>query len=461
MVHRFEGERLDGLLKSVFFVERKLTDNLFIVQLSEDGAKYAVRMYPFAVFAVDDVPEDEVMQLALVSDLYTDVVPFSYAQPLLILTTQCNLSCTYCYAHEGTYGLEATIMSEEVVNRSIAYLRRIISSRYLARETGCGTTELGLICFGGEPTIAMNLIQLAHCKLSALCEELSSERMRFTPTLTINTNGYQLKQEVFDFMVIHAADIEVVVSYDGLSHDECRVTKTGAGTAVSVFGNIIRLHKAGVKVAVTSCVLPELVRDPSQFIAGMSPLCERGIPINPSFIRGPLEGVSDRAVYPGLVQEQYDTDSLDRFGGVIVHEIAQGAPFYSARFRRRLLEGGYRYRCGAGLYEFAVTPDGSVYPCHNFVSGTFSLGNICDEGYSIPECNPLLQSLLHRNVNALEPCARCVFQSTCMSSFDCPAHSLQDLGEISRVDNRFCGFARQVQAVIVRNFIEEMENVHT
>lgn len=442
----------------VFALEKKVNDNLYLVRLSDDEITYAVRLYPFALFEVTGEVTDTSF-FDIKESKICEVKPFTYFQPLLILTTSCTLKCTYCYAYEGSYGMEPQTMDFEVLDRTVEYLRKVILESYIPDALENETTELGLICFGGEPLIALPQVMRAHDRLTALCRELSHDsRINFVPTLTINTNGYEISGKALDFFSENASDIEVVVSYDGLYHDKSRRDKLGGKTAEKVFRNIMYMKNRGVKVTVTSCLLPEAVKRPKELMASLAGIYKNDIPLNPSFIRGPLEGVSDRALYPGLVQEAYDEVTLGVLGDLIANEIESGARIYSDRYRRRLLEGGYRYRCGAGLFEFAVAPDGSVYPCHNFVSDKYVLGDIRKPDFSIPQSSVLVRTLFERRVGGLVPCGGCIFQSTCMSSFDCPAHSLQDLKDINVVDQRFCGFARKVQKSILKIFIKEMHD---
>lgn len=442
----------------VFDEERKLSDNLFLIRLAGDEASYVMRLYPLALFEVSgEITDLSPFELGIES--FSETKPFSYFQPLLITTTECNLACTYCYAHEGSYGVEKQEMPSGVLDKTIDYLRNVILTRYIPAAKKNETTELGLICFGGEPLLAEDLVILAHRRLADLCIELSEvSDINFVPTLTINTNAVKVNKKMLKFLSDNAKDIELVVSYDGLLHDENRITKGGTGTAQLVYRNILRLRKAGVNITITSCVLPEALANPESLMSSLEKIYSQGIPINLSFIRGPLEGVSDRAMYPGFIQESYDEASLSNFGTIVADKISQGAKIYSSRYRRRLLEGGYRYRCGAGLFEFAVMPDGVVYPCHNFIAARHSLGNISEPDFAINESSELVTTLLNRKVQDLKPCSDCAFQSTCMSSFDCPAHSLHDLHDINMVDKRFCGFARKVQQVILKQFIEEKKN---
>lgn len=441
-----------------FHSEEQVSDNFFRVTVDAKGPEYLLRLYPFAIFLLDgeEVGEHLLESLEHRADA---TEPFSYFQPLLILTNNCNLACTYCYAHEGSYGAPANMMTEEVLDRTIDFLHRTIQHRFAPKTESGSEYELGVICFGGEPLLALHLVERTHARLSEVCDALTEQWPgTFSPLITLNTNAFQVSSSAMAFLERIRSNLELVVSFDGWLHDESRLTKGGAGSSARVLEHLYSLHNAGINVSVTSCILPDAVDEPERTLESLSKVYGRGIPVNMSFIRGPLAPVQGRAVYPGVVQRAYSGEALDRFGVLVANEIRGGAPIFTRRYRRRLFEGGYAVRCAAGLYEFAVMPDGTVYPCHNFIAPGHTLGNITHSAFDIDGNAPLLKSLSSRAVKNLRPCGECVLQSTCMSSFDCPAHSLQDLGALEQVDYRFCGFARRVQGAILAEFIKEREN---
>lgn len=442
----------------VFHSEERVSDNFFRVTVNAQGPEYLVRLYPFAIFLLD---REEVSDHLLESlEQKADATePFSYFQPLLILTNNCNLACTYCYAHEGSYGSPTKTMTKEVLDRTIEFLHQTIHHRFAPKTESDKEYELGAICFGGEPLLALHLVKRTYRRLSEACDALTEQWPgTFSPLITLNTNAFQVSSPAMAFLKRIRSHLELVVSFDGWLHDENRITKGGAGSSARVLKHLYCLHDAGINVSVTSCILPEAVDEPERTLDSLSDIYGRGIPVNMSFIRGPLAPVQGRAVYPGIVQRAYTGEALDRFGVLVANEIRGGAPIFTRRYRRRLFEGGYAVRCAAGLYELAVMPDGTVYPCHNFIAPGHALGNITHADFDIDGNAPLLESLSSRSVKELRPCSGCVLQSTCMSSFDCPAHSLQDLGALDQVDYRFCGFARRVQGAILVGLIKEREN---
>jgi hypothetical protein len=51
----------------------------------------------------------------------------------------------------------------------------------------------------------------------------------------------------------------------------------------------------------------------------------------------------------------------------------------------------------------------------------------------------------------LKPCKDYLFQTICLLSFDCPAHSLHDLGDFNRVDEKLCNNSKMILSVLLND----------
>ena len=443
----------------VFQAETLVAPGFFRLQVAE--RHYLVRLRPFAVFELDSgtadaITPDAVEALGAAGDW--GLPPRSLIQALLIVTTDCTLACSYCYAYRGSYGMAHQTMTVSVARAAVDLVLRHASAALPSIAHPGVTYELGAVCFGGEPLLALDVVRAVDERLNQGCAQISHVLgVALRPLVTVNTNGVTITKAAWQFLEEARERLEVVVSYDGRLHDRERRTSAGRPTASVVLKNVLALKAAGIDVLVTSCILPEAVAEPEETLDALEPLFELGIPTNLSFIRGGLGAVRADARYPGLIQEAYEADLLTEFGRAVAARIAKGAPIFVRRWRQRVGDGGYKWRCAAGVHEFAVVPDGRVYPCHNFVSEGTEIGNILETNFQLNSSHSLLRQLASRTVDALPPCRGCVFQSTCLSSFDCPAHSLQDLGDLMAVDERFCGFARTVQAQLLRDLIGASE----
>jgi len=110
-----------------------------------------------------------------------------------MLTTGCNLRCTYCYQKREL----PRAMAPEVLD---AAMRQLVSSRY---------DRPGLTLHGGEPLLAAPLVRRALDRL----RQWAPTRMR--PDVQIVTNGTRLDEEMTRFLV--SRDVFILLSFDGVA----------------------------------------------------------------------------------------------------------------------------------------------------------------------------------------------------------------------------------------------------
>lgn len=436
-------------------IARKINDLIF--SFSYFGKTYLVRTYPFKIVKIDsklltdkDIHEGaKLLHRESIDCDFFQTPPQSYYLPLAIITNACNLKCDYCYAWEGSYG-------KSIHNMTMSTFDRIINlhQKYLSQIKTKTTIEVGVVLFGGEPTLNFDLIKYAVRNIKTLSEKLTSECIPdFTPRITINTNGYSLSDDLIKFASCYNNCVEFVVSYDGLMHDNFRKDTSGNGTAKLVESNIKRLIRAGFNPDITTVVSPNGMKKFVKNVEYITDKFSKKIHINPSFVRGPISDVKSKAVYPGVLEQEYTTDIVQQWGEDTKQLILDGYSIYTKRFFQRISEGGYLYRCPAMLYEFCVDARGEVYPCHNFTDDKFHLGNINDRDFSLVN-KSISDVFFKRKLTEIKPCSECIFQTICLSSFDCPAHSLHDLGDFYKVDERFCSAAKLIMEALLVQFIE-------
>lgn len=129
----------------------------------------------------------------------------------LILAQTCNLTCNYCLAKRGTFGLPVEKASE-------ARIRQQLEELFIQQP------EISFIkFFGGEPTIRLDLIEKV-CRF--VRDDLGKRQVGFALT----TNGtHNAKQHLPIWQEFH---ISVSVSIDGPEaiHDAVRKTANGKGS---------------------------------------------------------------------------------------------------------------------------------------------------------------------------------------------------------------------------------------
>lgn len=140
----------------------------------------------------------------------------------------CNLACKYCFAGEGEYCGDRSLMSFEVGKRALDYLIDHSGTR----------KNLEVDFFGGEPLMNFEVVkQLVEYARSR--EKDSGKNFRFTLT----TNGILLDEEVMDFA--NKEMHNVVLSIDGRkeTNDRMRVSRSGKGSYDLILPKFLEMAK--------------------------------------------------------------------------------------------------------------------------------------------------------------------------------------------------------------------------
>lgn len=139
-------------------------------------------------------------------------------------TMACNFRCIYCF-EQGQY--KNSIMNQDTMENTIKFVRNHISN----------VKYLHISWFGGEPLMAMSVIELLSEKLIQLCEENGIEY-----SANIVTNGYLMTREVAEKLKEYQVK-SVQVTIDGCRsiHDLRRPLANGKGTYDQIMKNLIEV----------------------------------------------------------------------------------------------------------------------------------------------------------------------------------------------------------------------------
>jgi uncharacterized protein len=280
----------------------------------------------------------------------------------LVLTHDCNLGCSYCYAGEKF----TKPMSREVAWRAIDLAfgdGKEPTSRAEPGETpaaspwraACSDRSVQLSFFGGEPLLEWE--RLVEATLRA--ERLAGGRRL---QLTLATNGTLLDEEKLAFLMDH--NFFIGLSIDGIreAHDATRPNRGGRSSFDKVARALRLLVHKRAWFETISVVDPRNVR---WLGATVRWLANQGVPriaFNPSY---------------GAEWSDADLEDWERgyreAAAVYVHRTLSGAPLYINCIEDRLItrvKDGYQAedRCKFGHGSVAVSPAGNLYPCERMVA---------------------------------------------------------------------------------------------
>lgn len=282
----------------------------------------------------------------------------------LHIAHDCNLACKYCFAGEGEYHGQRSLMSLDVGKKALDFLVANSGNR----------VNLEVDFFGGEPLMNWQVVKDLVAYGRSL-EEPNHKKFRFTLT----TNGVLLDDEVLEFANKEMANL--VLSVDGRKeiHDRMRPHRGGQGS----YDEVLPKYKKAAKSRnqMDYYVRGTFTRNNLDFAEDVKHLADEGfeqISMEPVVAR-PEEDYALRMEDVPAILEEYDELALE-----YIRRKKEGKGFNFFHFMINL-EGGPCVAkrlsgCGSGTEYLAVTPWGDLYPCHQFVGQEeFLMGNV-EEG---------------------------------------------------------------------------------
>ena len=282
----------------------------------------------------------------------------------------CNLRCKYCFADEGEYHGNKGVMSVETAKKAIDYV--------IKRSGPRKNIEIDL--FGGEPTLIMDTIK-EIIKYARDNEAKWNKNIRFTMT----TNATLLNDEMMEFMDKEMGNI--ILSLDGRKevNDKVRIKPDGSGSYDDILPNIKKMISKRTK-GKTYYVRGTFTRDNVDFYEDVVSM------LNEGFREISIEPVVLEEGHPLAIREEdlpEIFDNYDKLYNEMARRKREGKDeFTFYHFNIDLQGGPCVYKrisgCGSGFEYVAITPQGDVYPCHQFVGKEeYKLGSIFDDTYDV------------------------------------------------------------------------------
>lgn len=340
----------------------------------------------------------------------------------LHIAHDCNLACKYCFAGEGEYCGDRSLMSFEVGKQAFDFLIANSGTR----------KNLEVDFFGGEPLMNFEVVKqlVAYAREQ---EKIHNKNFRFTLT----TNGVLLDEEVMDFA--NKEMYNVVLSLDGRkeTNDRMRVSRNGKGSydlIVSKFKEMVK--RRGDKEYYIRGTYTHYNTDFTKDILHMADL---------GFTKLAMEPVVASPDAPYALKEEdlpVLFDQYEKLAAEMVRREKNGKGFTFFHYMIDL-EGGPCIAkriagCGVGTEYVAVTPWGDLYPCHQFVGDeNYLLGNVFD-GITNEEVRSRFKMC---NIYTRPQCNDCFARLYC--SGGCSANSYHATGKIEGIYELGCELHRK------------------
>ena len=374
-------------------------------------------------------------------DVYGDYSKTVVESPIkamcLHISHDCNLRCKYCFASTGDFGKGRKLMPFEVGKAAIDFLL----------EKSVGRENLEVDFFGGEPLmnfyVVKQIVEYARSK-----EEEYHKNFRFT----ITTNGMLLDDDTIDY--INKEMYNVVLSIDGRKevNDRMRVRVDGSGCYDRILPKFKKLVDGrGDKEYYVRGTYTKYNLDFSEDVMHLYEAGFDEISVEP-VIESPEEAYAITEEDLDQIYAEYDK-LVDRIGAIrkngkhinffhFMIDLDQG-PCVIKRLRG----------CGSGNEYVAITPDGDIYPCHQFVGhDEYKMGNIEEGTFN----NDIKKEFAGCHVYSKPACQECWARFYC--SGGCNANNFVFNGDIHKAYELSCKIQRKrIECAILMKVLEQLE----
>lgn len=334
----------------------------------------------------------------------------------------CNLSCKYCFAEEGEYQGKRGLMNLEVGKKALDFL--------VANSEGRKNLEVDF--FGGEPLMNWDVVK----ELTAYGRELEKKHGKnFRFTLT--TNGVLLDDEVIEFANREMSN--VVLSLDGRKevHDRLRVTCDGGGSYDAVLPMFKKLAESRKhENYYIRGTYTHYNTDFTEDILHMADLGFKELSMEPVVASKDMPYALTEEDLPKLFEE------YDKLAQIMLKRNQEGNGFKFYHYTIDLTGGPCVVKrisgCGVGTEYLAVTPEGDLYPCHQFVGDEkYLLGTVFDGIQNKTACDEFKSC----NIYAHKECKDCFARMYC--SGGCAANAYHETGDINGIYGFGCELHRK------------------
>ena len=348
----------------------------------------------------------------------------------------CNLRCKYCFADTGEFHGARMLMPEKVAYAALDFLIAHSGKRH----------NLEVDLFGGEPLMNWDVVKKTVAYGREL-EKKHDKRINFT----ITTNCVALDDEKIDF--INREMHNVVLSLDGRReiHDALRPTANGKGSFDLIAPRAQELvRRRGDKEHYVRGTFTNRNLDFTNDVRALREMGFEQISLEPVVL--PDESpYAIRAEHVETVLAEYD-----KLASFLLSERKAGRWFNFFHFMVDLAGGPCLKKrvsgCGAGAEYVAVSPDGDIFPCHQFVGEeAYKLGDVWNGVTN----TALREEFRACNAYSRPDCKDCWARLYC--SGGCAANSYHATGSIGGVYEYGCRlFKKRMECAIMLQAASEL-----
>ena len=402
------GHISENMEKEMPEIINKTYSNKYSKEELEESYKELYNLYEAGSLFTPDVYEETAEKVTLNLPIKSMCINVAH---------DCNLRCEYCFAEKGDFGGARKLMSEDTARKAIDFLIKNSGTRH----------NLDVDFFGGEPLMNFDVVKGAISYARSI-EKKYNKNFRFT----ITTNGLLLTDEIIEY--INKEMSNLVLSLDGRRevNDRFRLTKSNKGSYDVILPRIKKaVESRGDKEYYVRGTYTRYNLDFWEDIKYLYDLGFKNISLEPVVSDSRLD-YSIKYEDIGRICEEYE-----RVAKEIIDLKEKGSEINFCHFMIDFEHSPCLIRrlrsCGCGNEYVAVTPEGDIYPCHQFVgNNSWKMGNINDKSFNREMKQKFSQSTVYRK----KECKTCWAKFYCGGG--CNANNLSYCGDIMKVHKLSC-----------------------
>lgn len=273
-------------------------------------------------------------------------------------TNDCNARCYYCFEE----GLERESMSVSTANQIVSFIVK-----------KCPKKDLQIQWFGGEPLMAMDIVE---------CITLGLESHGFVLTTRVTTNGSLLTQEMLDFFKSHYRRIAFQITVDDIGDRYAKVKRyidiPQEEAFLRVIENCKMVLRNGVYLDVRVNFHPQRIEAAKKVYFDLKALFKD---VDNALMRtylAPLTLSEDCGDCSATTLPPETFVELKKL--YLEHELSKGKALDNVALLNCLFLKPRPVVCGqARKGHFVITAQGKIYKCHRLVrykDGMYSIGDV-------------------------------------------------------------------------------------
>lgn len=336
----------------------------------------------------------------------------------MTVSNACNMRCLYCYTDYGSYNMKIGLMTIETVDKAFD----LLLSKF--------NQISNIMFFGGEPFL--NPDTILH-----ICEKLENlqinKKLENIPKYIVSTNGTIKSKKVENIISKH--NFEVSISLDGPPeiNDKLRFFHNGESAFKKISENINWFK---------SIVPPEKIMIEAVYTNKHIKMGISKIELHDFFSN--TFGINRIRISPVIISEdnplaiKWPKENRERsedlnkiLDSEIISYIYALLRFSHDRYIRKK-------SCDAGTKIFAISSDGSIWPCHFFVGiDDFLMGNVNQsDPFKSIKFQEVQNKISTNNEYGSKSCKKCWLRTVCTKG--CPATKYRISGDIEKMPLGFC-----------------------